>query len=72
MALAIRISYRLTSKCVQMEPQQLRKTSKYYSICNKCDMHKTAWVPPPGRLKVKQRYMYVDRPTFLIKQYHML
>ena len=43
MAWAIRTIY--TSKCVPMEPQQLPKTSKSYSICNKCDMQKT--VPPP-------------------------
>jgi len=30
-----------TSKYVQMDPQQLTKMSKFYSICNKCDMQKT-------------------------------
>src|SRR6218665_1803035 len=38
MAWAIRTIY--TSKCVQMDAHQLPKTSKFYSICNKCDMHK--------------------------------
>src|SRR6218665_2640403 len=40
MTWAIRTIY--TSKCVQMDPQQLIKTSKLYSICNKCDMQNTA------------------------------
>src|SRR6218665_3287919 len=47
-----------TTKCVQMDPQQLLKTSQFYSICNKCDMQKTAegvgTTPPSlGSLKVK-------------------
>jgi len=29
-----------SSKYVQMNPQQLPKTSKFYSICNKWDMQK--------------------------------
>src|SRR6218665_3860664 len=29
------------SKCVQMNPQQLLKTSKFYSRCKKCDIEKT-------------------------------
>jgi len=43
-----------TSKCVQMDPQQLPKTSKLCSICNKCDMQKTAGggYHPLGSLKV--------------------
>jgi len=47
MAWTIRTIY--TSKCVQMDPQQLSKTSKFYSICNMCNMQNTAegWVPPP-------------------------
>jgi len=39
-----------TSKCVQMYPQQLSKTSKLYSRCKKCDMQKTVTgevVPTP-------------------------
>src|SRR6218665_2307349 len=37
------------SKCAQMNPQQLPKTSKFYSRCQMCDIEKTlgAWVPPP-------------------------
>jgi len=37
------------SKCAQMHPQQLPKTSKFYSKCKKCDIEKTlgGWVPPP-------------------------
>src|SRR6218665_1148420 len=52
MAWAIRTIY--TSRCVQMDPQQLPKTSKFYSICNKCDMQKTAGgeYHPSGNLKV--------------------
>jgi len=54
MAWAIRTIY--TSKCVQMDPQQLPKTSKYYSICNKCDMQKAVGGGyhhhPLGSLKV--------------------
>src|SRR6218665_856009 len=30
-----------TSKCAQMDPQQLPKTSKLYSKCKKCDIEKT-------------------------------
>src|SRR6218665_206018 len=29
------------SKCAQMNPQQLHKTSKFYSRCKKCDIEKT-------------------------------
>src|SRR6218665_1820998 len=29
------------SKCAQMNPQQLSKTSKFYSRCKKCDIEKT-------------------------------
>src|SRR6218665_53702 len=48
------------SKCAQMEPQQLPKTSKFYFKCKKCDIEKTlgGWVPPPlvaRRLKPNQR-----------------
>src|SRR6218665_841694 len=32
-----------TSKCAQMYPQQLPKTSKLYSRCKKCDIEKTLW-----------------------------
>src|SRR6218665_2610750 len=37
------------SKCAQMDPQQLFKTSKFYSKCKKCDIKKTlgGWVQPP-------------------------
>src|SRR6218665_2609027 len=30
-----------TSKCAQMEPQQLPETSKFYSKCKKSDIEKT-------------------------------
>ena len=38
-----------TSKCAQMDPQQLPKSSKFYSGCKKSDIEKTlgGWVPPP-------------------------
>jgi len=36
-----------TSKCLQMNPQQLLKTSKFYSRFKKCDIEKTLGVPPP-------------------------
>jgi len=54
MAWAIRTIY--SSKCVQMDPQQLPETSTFYFICNKCDMQKTAWggYHPPGSLRVKK------------------
>jgi len=29
-----------TSKCAQMDPQQLLETSKFYSKCKKCDIEK--------------------------------
>src|SRR6218665_1531798 len=43
------------SKCAQMNPQQLPKTSKFYSICKKCDIEKTlgGWYHPLGSPKVK-------------------
>jgi len=48
------------SKCAQMNPQQLLKTSKFYSRCKKCDIEKAlgVWVPPPplGSPKVKHNY----------------
>src|SRR6218665_3492572 len=45
MAWAIITNY--TSKSAQMDPQQLPKTSKFYSKCKKCDIEKTlgGWVP---------------------------
>src|SRR6218665_1693696 len=38
-----------TSKCAQMDPQQLPKTSKFYSKSKKCDTEQTlgGWVPSP-------------------------
>jgi len=30
-----------TSKCTKMDPQQLPKTSKFYSKCKRCDIEKT-------------------------------
>ena len=47
-----------TSKCAQMDPQQLPKTSKLYSRGKKCDLKTTlgGWVPPLaiGSSKVKR------------------
>src|SRR6218665_2313378 len=43
------------SKCAQMNPQQLPKTSKFYSKCKKCDIEKTLGGTTPlvaRRLKV--------------------
>ena len=43
------------SKCAQMNPQQLLKTSKFYSKCKKCDIEKTlrgGYHPPLGSPKV--------------------
>jgi len=43
------------SKCAQMNPQQLPKTSKFYSKCKKCDIEKTLGVGTPlGSPKVKR------------------
>ena len=39
-----------------MDPQQLLKTSKFYSRCKKCDIEKTVG-GPLGSLKVKSRFM---------------
>jgi len=40
-----------TSKCAQMDSQQLLKTSNFYSTCKKCDIEKTIGgvdtTPPP-------------------------
>jgi len=45
------------SKCAQMNPQQLPKTSRFYSKCKKCDIEKTlgGWVgtTPIGSPMVK-------------------
>src|SRR6218665_127329 len=37
------------SKCAQMNPKELLKTSKFYSRCKKCDIEKNlrGWVPTP-------------------------
>src|SRR6218665_336611 len=46
---------KLYSKCAQMGPQQLPKTSKFYSRSKKCDIEKTLGVgttPPLGSPKV--------------------
>src|SRR6218665_3578429 len=52
MAWAIIANY--TSKCAQMEPQQLPETSKFYSRSKKCDIEKTlvGWYHPLGSPKV--------------------
>src|SRR6218665_4094884 len=46
-----------TSKCAQMDPQQLPKTSKFYSRFKKCDIEKTlgggGYHPALGSLKAK-------------------
>src|SRR6218665_1421092 len=44
------------SKCAQMNPQQLPKTSKFYSKCKKCDIEKTlgGGYHPLGSPKVKR------------------
>jgi len=49
-----------TSKCAQMDPQQLPKTSKLYSRCKKCDIEKTlgGGYHPLGSPKVKQKNYY--------------
>jgi len=44
-----------TSKYAQMYPQQLLKTSKFYSRCKKCDIEKSVkevGITPLGSLKV--------------------
>src|SRR6218665_939363 len=46
-----------TSKCAQMDPQQLLKTSKLYSKSKKCDIEKTLGglgTTPLGSPKVKR------------------
>src|SRR6218665_3682974 len=44
------------SKCAQMNPQQLPKTSKFYSRCKKCDIKISLGVgtTPLGSPKVKR------------------
>ena len=56
MAWAIMTIY--ISKFAQMNPQQLPKTSKFYSKCKKCDIEKTSGggYHPLGSPKVKRRY----------------
>src|SRR6218665_2706568 len=52
-----------TSKCAQVDPQQLLKTSKFYSKSKKCDIEKNigGWVPPPplGSQKVKGLIFFI-------------
>src|SRR6218665_2048543 len=58
------------SKCAQMNPQQLPKTSKFYSRCKKCDIEKTlgGWVPPPlGSPKVKNHLVVGCAKMFLTR-----
>jgi len=53
MAWSIRTIY--TSKCAQMDPQQLPKTSKFYSGSKKCDIEKAlGGTTPLGSPKDKQ------------------
>jgi len=44
-----------TSKCAQMDPQQIPKTSKFYSKSKKCDIEQTlgGGYHPLGSPKVK-------------------
>ena len=45
-----------TSKCAQMDSQQLLKASKFYSRCKQCDIEKIVrggYHRPLGSLKVK-------------------
>jgi len=44
-----------TSKCAEVNPQQLLNRSKFYSRCKKCDIEKTLGVGyhPLSSLKVK-------------------
>ena len=47
-----------------MDPQQLPKTLKLYSICSKCDMQETAgggYHPTFGSPRVKRSLFLVDR-----------
>src|SRR6218665_1164835 len=47
------------SKCAQTNPQQLPKTSKFYSKCKKCDIEKTLggeYHPPLVARRLKGRY----------------
>src|SRR6218665_2437903 len=61
-----------TSKCSQMDPQQLSKPSKVYSRCKKCDIEKVivdGYHHPLGSLKAKRlRISYFRRPRKVIGQ----
>ena len=48
-----------------MDPQQLPKTSKFYSRSKKCDIEKTlgGWVPPPPL--VARRLIVVDKASIM-------
>jgi len=65
------------SKCAQMNPQQLLKTSKFYSRCKKCDIEKAlGWVgtTPLGSPKVKhyQSSLRVELLAFILTNVAML
>src|SRR6218665_1678507 len=57
------------SKCAQMNPQQLVKTSKFYSRCKMCDIEKTlggvGTSPHPLLVARRLTYMYLPYLRFL-------
>jgi len=57
MAWAITTIY--TSKCAQMDPQQLTETSQFYSRFKKCDIENTlgGGYHPLGNPKVKEIFI---------------
>src|SRR6218665_664470 len=60
-----------TSKCAQMDPQQLRKTSIFCSRSKKRDIEKPlwGWVPPP---LVARRFKLGDHFNISLLAFHVV
>src|SRR6218665_1575844 len=59
-----------SSRCVQMDPQQLPKMIKMYSICNKFVMQKSVGedTTPLGSLRVKMCLICIGLPQYYIRK----
>src|SRR6218665_1139251 len=58
-----------TSKCAQMDPQQLLTTSKFYSRCKKCDIEKTligVGTTPLGARRLRMRLIISIFPSVVL------
>src|SRR6218665_2390668 len=59
------------SKCVQMNPPQLPKMSKFYFRSKKCGIEKTlgVWVPPPLVARRLRIFLKITDPSEAPYQY---